>query len=100
MKKTITQNEFIREFENRNNFTKEGLINLFNYFEEIEEDMNEQFELDVIYICCNYTEYSNIKDLKEDYLIPFEGKKRIREYLEARTQIVSFEEDCIIIINI
>ena len=97
MKTTVEECDFIKAFENHNNFTYKGLVSLFNYFEQFEEETGEEIWLDVIYICCNYTEFSNIKELKENYYIPFEDEKKIREYLEDRTKVVSFEKDSIII---
>ena len=95
MKTTVTKNDFIKAFENRNNFTRKGLINLFNYFEEIE--LEDDVELDVIAICCEYTEYCSIQELKECYNIPFVAKKAIKKYLEEKTTVLSFEDDSIII---
>jgi len=40
------------------NFSYEGLDALFNYLTELEED-TQQHELDVIAICCEYSEDSN-----------------------------------------
>lgn len=93
MKKTVNQSDFIKSFENRDNFTRKGLINLFNYFEELDKYM----ELDAIAICCEYSEYSSIRELKAYYGIPFENKEDIKEYLENRTEVIIFKNDCIII---
>ena len=96
MKKTVTKTDFIKEFEGIDNFTRKGLIKLFNYFEELEEQIDEEIILDPIAICCMYNEYGNIEELKQDYNLP-EGLEQIKEFLDNRTEIVSFEDDCIII---
>ena len=46
-------------------FSYEGLGILFAYFEQYEEDTGEPIELDVIAICCEFSEdsYENIADL-------------------------------------
>ena len=65
MKKTIDSYDFKREFETMNradNFSNESLDVLFNYYEEIDENM----ELDIIAICCDWTECTQ-EDLKNDY---------------------------------
>ena len=49
------------------NFTYEGLNALFEYFEEYEEDSGQQVELDVIAICCDFTEYASIAEVLKDY---------------------------------
>jgi len=40
------------------NFTYSGLRALFDYLESIESDENNGIELDVIALCCEYSEYS------------------------------------------
>lgn len=65
MKKTIDSYDFRKEFANMDradNFSNSALDILFNYYEEIDENM----ELDVIAICCDWTEYSQ-EELKADY---------------------------------
>ena len=47
-----------------NNFSYEGLRALFDYIEQLEEDIGQEIELDVIALCC---EYSEIEDNEEEY---------------------------------
>jgi len=59
MKKTINQIDFAQAFKDygrENQFTIKALDILFDYLEQLESDLNEQMELDVIAICCDYTE--------------------------------------------
>jgi hypothetical protein len=42
-----------------NNFSYEGLDALFNYLTELEDGTDSKIELDVIALCCDYTEDSN-----------------------------------------
>jgi len=72
MKKTISEYDFTQAFTDMNrsnNFSYEGLKALFNYFEEL----GEEIELDVIAICCEYTEYSDVREFagaySDDYLV-------------------------------
>lgn len=60
MKQTIGLSQFTDAFMSirPNNFTYEGLEILFNGLEELEEDTNEELELDVIDICCDFSEMS------------------------------------------
>jgi hypothetical protein len=66
----------INEFEFRDTFcdmgrgdqfSYEALNILFKYYEELEESMDTQWELDVIAICCEWSEYDSWSDLQEDY---------------------------------
>ena len=65
MKKTINFYDFRKAFENYDrldNFSYDGLQALFDYFEEIEIDCDMEIELDVIAICCEYSELT-IKEI-------------------------------------
>ncbi len=67
MKTTVYFSEFRDYFHEirPDNFSYEGLRILFDYFEEFEESTGEEFEFDVIAICCDFSEdsYENIADL-------------------------------------
>jgi hypothetical protein len=71
MKETVTVFRFIDAFMKsntyKNNFSYEGLHALFEYIEQVEDDIGEEFELDVVGICCDYTEYDNLEDFNADY---------------------------------
>ena len=59
---------FIKDNSNyKNNFSYEGRKALFDYLEEIEEDTGEKIEFDPIALCCEYSEYENFKELKDNY---------------------------------
>jgi hypothetical protein len=66
--------DFKREFEryNRgNNFSDEALEELYNYY----DNLGEPYELDIIEICCNWTEYENLEEYAKEYMneSDFEG---------------------------
>ena len=60
IKQTVTESDFRDAFQaiRPDNFSYEGLGALYEYLEELSEDTGEDIELDVIAICCDYTEYS------------------------------------------
>ena len=65
MKKTVNFYDFRKEFEEMDkgdNFSYAGLEALFNYFEEYEAATSEEIELDVIAICCEFTEYASVDE--------------------------------------
>ena len=49
-------------------FSYEALSELYDYF----DDMCEDYELDVIAICCDFAEYESIEKFKEDYSLECE----------------------------
>jgi hypothetical protein len=69
---TINEHQFIDAFKTwdtyKNNFSYEGLKALYEYLEEVSECMdNKTIELDVVAICCDYTEFENLKDFQEQF---------------------------------
>ena len=71
MKQIITESQFINAFKSwdtyKNQFSYKGLKALFEWFEEYENDIGEEMELDVIAICCEFTEYENLKQYNDEY---------------------------------
>lgn len=68
MHMTISNFDFIKAFEDygrENQFSREALFALFDYLEELEQDIGEDMELDVIGLCCDYTEYYSLEEFKE-----------------------------------
>lgn len=51
----------------KNNFSYEGLRALYDYLEEYEESTGEVIEFDPIALCCEWSEYQDIKDVKKNY---------------------------------
>ena len=99
MKATVNKNDFRNAFKqaNRENqFTSYALGKLFDYLEDYEEQTSEEVELDVISLCCEYSEFESFEELQQNYNVP-EDFEKAREYLEERTQLICFEEDCILI---
>ena len=83
--KSINEWEFIEEFKNanrENNFSREGLFALYEWYEELSECYEDNnYELDVIAICCEWSELTN-DDLISDYdyiIDSFEVEEEFRE---------------------
>ena len=58
MKQTVHFHTFQQAFEaiRPDNFSYEGLTALFDYLEAYEDDTGEELELDVIALCCDFSE--------------------------------------------
>ena len=67
MKTSVNFYNFRQAFEaiRPDNFSSDGLRALFEYLEEYEQDCGEEIELDVIAICCDFTEWENKKEFKQ-----------------------------------
>jgi len=66
---TVTEYDFVNDFTaiRPNNFTREALYALFDWFEQLEDDTGEQIEFDPIAICCDFSEYNSLEEVKEAY---------------------------------
>jgi hypothetical protein len=63
MKQTINLHQFrdaFRDYDRQNNFTYEGLAALFDWLEELDDSCGTESKLDVIALCCDFTEYQGI----------------------------------------
>ena len=78
------------------NFSYDGLTALYDYFEELEDDLGEPIEFDHIAIACEYSELS-IKDLRDNYSI--DKDIDVIEYLQERTQVIEIEDSDRVIIE-
>tara|TARA_R100001129_G_scaffold72326_1_gene49336 strand:+ start:284 stop:571 length:288 start_codon:yes stop_codon:yes gene_type:complete len=66
MKDTITQSNFTDEMI-KHGFSYEGSNALFEYLTQYEEDCGTEIEFDPIAFRCEYDEYKNLKEIKENY---------------------------------
>lgn len=56
----VTEHDFERAFAEAgqsSQFSREGLLALFNYLEGFSNEIGEDYEVDVIGLCCAYAEY-------------------------------------------
>ena len=74
-------------------FSHEGLEVLFDYLDNLSDDIGEPIELDVVALCCDYYE-SSIEELIDAYDIdppedddPDSIIEVVREYLENNTAV-------------
>jgi hypothetical protein len=96
MKTTVSRYDFERAFvdaDRKDNFSYEALGLLFDYFESYEEETGQEIELDVIAICCEYSE-DTLEDIANNYgidLVDVDEEDQadfVRNYLEAHTTLV------------
>jgi hypothetical protein len=73
-----------------NHFTYAGKKLLFDFFEL------ESYELDIIAICCDFTEYTNWQDLAVEY--DLDSREDLIKYLQDRT-LVLYDNETIVVQN-
>jgi predicted ArsR family transcriptional regulator len=97
MKQTVYLGDFRDAFRNMDRgeqFSYEGLGMIYDWFEQMEDDMGTEIELDVIAICCDFSE-EDWSDIAENYEIELdaddsdeENMNRVVEHLEQNTSVV------------
>lgn len=94
MKQTVFYNDFYNAFMcvRPDNFSGEGLYALFEYLTDLEDELGVEYELDIIALCCEYTEYPTIKDVTEDY-----PDITTIEQLQDVTDVIVYDEGLIIL---
>tara|TARA_R110000822_G_scaffold34579_16_gene98161 strand:- start:69 stop:428 length:360 start_codon:yes stop_codon:yes gene_type:complete len=111
MKQTINQTQFINAFttkySSKDNFSYEGLVLLFDWLEDYEADTGEEVELDVVAICCDFSEMSlddvvqayDIKHYDDDvdfYWDDLTDEERVvivADYLSSKTSFIGYTEN-------
>ena len=85
----------INEFKSygREDFTREALVALYEYLEDYSRDTDEPVELDVIALCCDFTEYETFKEIQKAYS---STKLETMEDLWNNTQVIEFKYGIII----
>lgn len=117
MTTSVTFDYFASVFENsdsyKTKYTRAGLVALFDYFEQYEEDTGEQIDFDYVSIACEYSEYTTAFEAAEDHgyeeVVDLEQygsidlvelgnleEKQALEWLEDRTQVIQFDGGVII----
>ena len=55
------------DYDRADQFSYEGLGALFEWLDELSADTDTPYELDVIALCCEFTEYSDLAEIKDVY---------------------------------
>lgn len=104
MHKRIYLSDFVEVFNEHgrdNQFSPAALEALFEFFEELEDETGELVELDVIAICCSFTEYDSPQDCAEDMFLDVEGMgdADIISLLQEHTIVIPLKSGGIVIQN-
>ena len=96
MKQTINESEFRTAFYRMGRgeqFSYDGLTALYDYLEQLGDDIGEEKELDVIALCCEYAEYDSLEEFQTDY---GEDYQTIED-IESDTTVIMIDDDSFII---
>lgn len=94
--KRVYFSDFVEEFEKfgrEDQFSYEGKRALFDYLNELGEDIGKPIELDIVGICCDFTEYESLTEFNDDYGCDVDCIEDIQDY----TVVIPIDEDRFII---
>ena len=82
MKQNVSEYDFIDGFMKirPDNFSRGGLQCLYDYLLQLEDDIGEELEFDPIGICCDFSEYKDLKEINDAYGHDFEDLEALSEY--------------------
>jgi hypothetical protein len=101
MKQTIGFTQFVDAFRAHDRFEQFGFVALralFDYLEELEQDIGVELELDVIALCCEWSAYPSATAACADLAAAGEpvepdeedAEQQCLEWLEYQTNVVPF----------
>ena len=114
MKQSVNLYDFERAFvlaDRKDQFSYDGKKALFEYLEDLEQDIGEDIELDVIALCCDYSEYESALEWAKDYghklsshmsreygydVDEDEEEAEALEYLRDHTSVIEFNTGIIV----
>ena len=83
-------------------YSYQGLRGLFDHLEQLSEDIGQDVELDVVAICCDYTE-GTFKAVASDYGIDLsecedddEIRETVLDYLQDNTRVAWSDDDTVV----
>jgi len=92
MIENVTQSEFIDRFkfsqDHKDNFSYSGLCALYDSIQDYEESTNEDTWFDMIAICCEFQEFTDITEFNNDYGMDC----KTLEDIQDETLTISFKD--------
>ena len=98
--KRVDFSDFLEEFKKHGReeqFSHQGKRALFEYLNELSESIGEPIELDIISICCNFTEYEDLDQFNNDYSYSIGEDIEDIEDIEDYTTVIFIDENRFII---
>jgi hypothetical protein len=91
MIENVTQSEFVDRFkfsqDHKDNFSYSGLCALYEELEQLEEDTGQDIKFDMIGICCEFQEFTNIEEFNDAYGMDCKTLEDIQYY----TQVIPYK---------
>lgn len=107
MKSTVTETMFHDAFYRMgraDQFSYDARSALFDYLVDLEGDIGEEFELDVIALCCDYSE-DTFEAVADNYGLDIEGmdteemQEKVLAYLSHHTVVIWHDDNSVLYQN-
>ena len=102
MKQTISKNEFIEAFKRAGRgeqFSREALSEIFDWITSVEQDTGEETELDVVEVCCNWTEYETAGEAAQAYGLDSDNEEAALRCLSNATTVLECDGGSVVVLN-
>ena len=84
--------QLFREYGKEGYFSYEGFKALYDYLEEFSECTGEDFKIDVIALCGDFTEYESWEKIYNDYSYSYNNECKTFEELEEEGELNDLKE--------
>ena len=94
MKSTVNWYAFADAFKSRgreSQFSRSALMSLFDFLEDLEDQSGTQIELDVVGLCCDFSEYGSALEAASAFGFQVSVDDKVEaplEWLQNRTSVV------------
>ena len=101
MKQTIDNHTFHRAFEDcgrGSQFSENALNAIFEFYQDWEDSTGEEVELDVVAICCDWTEYGDVIEAYNELIgdcVDVSGDEAL-EALQDRTTVLELTDGVVV----
>lgn len=99
--------QLFKDYGREHHFSYEGFQALYDYLDQFSEDIGEDVKIDVIALCCDFTEYDSWEELYKNYSYSYNreaedwedtNQEAFKEWVYERTQVIevtNYKEDVV-----
>ena len=88
--------QLFEEYGRGDQFSNLGFRALFHYLDDLSDDMGQDIHIDVIALCCDFTEYESLDELYDNYEYSYKGTigepladpEAFMDWLEERATVI------------
>lgn len=84
--------QLFKDYGRENHFSPKGFDALYDYLYEYSEEVGEDFKVDVIALCFNFTEHESWEELYNIYSYSYNNESETFEELEENDGLDDFKE--------